>query len=144
MTAAIDKALHEIGNGIYAYTQLPGSWGWSNAGLIRDGEVSLLVDTLFDLRSTGEMLDEIRGALGGLARFDHLVNTHSNGDHTFGNELVDTPEIIASRACADEMAERKPAHLAKLMREAQGEAVPLRRCDEQFTRCRLDARLVLG
>jgi cyclase len=44
---AVEKKLHELGNGIYAYTQLPGSWGWSNAGLITDGDQSLLVDTLF-------------------------------------------------------------------------------------------------
>jgi len=34
---AVLKELHEVGNGIYAYTQLPGSRGWSNAGLITDG-----------------------------------------------------------------------------------------------------------
>jgi hypothetical protein len=52
MTAAIEKKLHELGNGICAYTQLPGSWGWSNAGLITDGDQSLLVDTLFDEKIT--------------------------------------------------------------------------------------------
>ncbi len=27
------KGLHDIGNGVYAYLQPDGSWGWSNAGL---------------------------------------------------------------------------------------------------------------
>ena len=52
MAATVDKDLHELGKGIYAHSQLPGSWGWSNAGLITDGEQSLLVDTLFDEKIT--------------------------------------------------------------------------------------------
>ena len=43
------KGLHDIGNGLYAWLQPDGGWGWSNAGLITDGDQSLLVDTLFDL-----------------------------------------------------------------------------------------------
>ncbi|MBW2213529.1 MAG: hypothetical protein JRF48_03675 [Deltaproteobacteria bacterium] len=31
MKMPVEKRLHELGNGIFAYTQLPGSWGWSNA-----------------------------------------------------------------------------------------------------------------
>ena len=44
------KGLKDIGDGVYAYLQPDGGWGWSNAGLIVDGERTLLVDTLFDLR----------------------------------------------------------------------------------------------
>ena len=48
--------LHDLGDGCFAYLQPDGSWGWSNAGLIVGDGCSLLVDTLFDLRLTGEML----------------------------------------------------------------------------------------
>ena len=58
----IEKKLHEVAAGVFAYTQLPGSWGWSNAGLIVDDDRSLLVDTLFDRRITGEMLAAMRRA----------------------------------------------------------------------------------
>ncbi|MEY9538044.1 hypothetical protein ABIE85_001104 [Bradyrhizobium diazoefficiens] len=37
-----------------------GSWGYGNAGFIVDREESLLVVTLFDLKSTQEMLAEMR------------------------------------------------------------------------------------
>ena len=30
--------LKDIGNGLYAWLQPDGGWGWSNAGLIVDGE----------------------------------------------------------------------------------------------------------
>ena len=98
------KGLHGLGNGCYAYLQPDGSWGWSNAGLVVDGEQSLLVDTLFDLKLTREMLDTMRRAEPrAAAKIGTLVNTHSNGDHCFGNELVTGAEIIASKACAEEM-----------------------------------------
>ena len=47
------KGLHEVGQDVWAYLQPDGSWGWSNAGLIVDGDQTLLVDTLFDLKLTG-------------------------------------------------------------------------------------------
>ena len=46
---AFEKGLHDLGDHCYAYLQPDGSWGYSNAGLIVDGDEALLVDTLFDL-----------------------------------------------------------------------------------------------
>jgi len=117
---AYTKGLHDLGNGCYAYLQPNGSWGWSNAGLVTDSGESLLVDTLFDLKLTREMLDAMRRAEPkAAARIGTLVNTHSNGDHCFGNELVAGAEIIASKACAEEMIRDGGAkRLADLKRNA--------------------------
>lgn len=113
------KGLHDIGNGIYAYLLPTGSWGWSNAGLIIDGDQSMLVDTLFDEVLTGEMLGTMKNATGiGGADVTTLINTHANGDHTFGNRLVERAEIIASKAGAEEMTELPPEAVAQLMRNA--------------------------
>ena len=49
--------LEELGGGLFAYLQPDGSWGLSNAGLVSDGEESLLIDTLYDLPLTQRMLD---------------------------------------------------------------------------------------
>lgn len=114
---AYTKGLHDLGNGCYAYLQPDGSWGWSNAGLVVDGGRSLLVDTLFDLRLTREMLDAMRRAAPAAASIGTLVNTHANGDHTFGNQLVEGAEIVATRRCAEEMEELPPERLAGMMRE---------------------------
>ena len=70
-------------------------------GLVVDGDQSLLVDTLFDLPLTREMLAAMRDAAPAAREIDTLVNTHANGDHCYGNELVEGAEIIASTACAD-------------------------------------------
>ena len=40
--SAYRQGLHELGNSLYAYLQPDGGWGWSNAGLVCDGEHSLL------------------------------------------------------------------------------------------------------
>ena len=118
------KGLHDLGHGCFAYLQPDGSWGWSNAGLITQGEDSLLVDTLFDLKLTGEMLKVMRDAVPQASNIGTLVNTHANGDHTFGNQLVKDAVIIASAAGASEMAELPPQALAEIMQNAgaMGEA----------------------
>lgn len=109
------KGLKDIGNGLYAWLQPDGGWGWSNAGLIRDGQASLLVDTLFDMALTREMLGAMADATGiGAEKIGAIVNTHANGDHCHGNGCCPQAEIIASEASAREMAEVPPAMLAQL------------------------------
>lgn len=114
------KGLHELGRGAWAYLQPSGTWGFSNAGLITDGEESLLVDTLFDERLTAEMFTAMKDAAGvGAADIGTVVNTHSNGDHTFGNHLATNAVIIASRASAHEMSEEgDPRGLAVALENA--------------------------
>lgn len=113
------KGLHDLGNDIYAYLQPDGSWGWSNTGLVVDGEESLLVDTLFDNHLTRDMLKTMRDAVGRKAKdIDWVVNTHANGDHCHGNHLIEGAEIIASTAAAAEMEQITPELLAELMRAA--------------------------
>ncbi len=112
------KGLHDLGNGVYAYLQPDGSWGWSNAGLIVEGNQSMLVDTLFDLKLTEEMLKIMRAVTQAAASIDVLVNTHANGDHCYGNELVQEAEIIASKACAEDMNETPPQLLAQMLNDA--------------------------
>lgn len=114
-----EQGLQELGNGAYAWMQPDGGWGWSNAGLITDGDRSLLVDTLFDKTLTAAMLKAMRQAApAATGQFDVLVNTHSNGDHCNGNELVEGAEIIASAACAEELRHENPAMMATLIDRA--------------------------
>src|SRR5687767_2265241 len=112
------KGAHEVGDGLWAYLQPDGGWGWSNAGLITDGDASLLVDTLFDLRLTQQMLDDLRAVSPAAASIGTVVNTHANGDHCYGNQLVDGADIVASSASAREMDEVPAALLAGLVRGA--------------------------
>jgi cyclase len=118
---AYKRGLTDLGRGTFAYLQPDGSWGWSNAGLITDGDQSLLVDTLFDLKLTRDMLKAMRDSAPKAAkRIGTLVNTHHNGDHCFGNELVEGAEIISSAHALEEMKRESPALLANFMKAAPG------------------------
>jgi cyclase len=109
------KGLHEVADGAWAYLQPDGGWGWSNAGLIAGDDGSLLVDTLFDLRLTADMLEEMRAVTPVITS---VVNTHANGDHCYGHALLGEAEIIATARCAEEMLELPPATMAALLRSA--------------------------
>jgi glyoxylase-like metal-dependent hydrolase (beta-lactamase superfamily II) len=109
------RGLHDLGNHVYAYLQPDGGWGWSNAGLIVDGEASLLVDTLFDLALTQQMLDAMRDASPAAEQIGTVINTHADGDHCYGNQLVQGAKIVASRRTAEEMATLPPQAMAGLM-----------------------------
>lgn len=95
------KGLHELGGGCHAWLLPDGSWGWSNSGLITGSGTSLMVDTLFDLALTREMLEGLRPVTD-RHPIGTLINTHSDGDHVFGNQLLAERgvEIVASEAAA--------------------------------------------
>ncbi len=113
------KGLHDIGHGLYAWLQPDGSWGWSNAGLITDGKESFLVDTLYDLALTADMLKAMKAAApNAAAQIKAMVNTHSNGDHCNGNILVEDAEIIASKNTAASMVYENPAMMLNFLAEA--------------------------
>jgi cyclase len=103
MKIAYERGLHELGDGLYAYLQPDGGWGWSNAGLITAEGSSLLVDTLFDLTLTRDML-EAMAPVTERSPIEQAFNTHGNGDHWFGNSLLpDGIPIVASAGAIQDM-----------------------------------------
>ncbi len=117
---AYTRGLHELGDGLFAYLQPHGGWGWSNAGLVTADDTSLLVDTLFDLKLTREMLDAMRPVTG-TRPIDAVVNTHGNGDHCYGNQLApETARIYAASRAVEDMKEAPPSLLATIMQADLG------------------------
>lgn len=103
MKIAYERGLHELGDGLYAYLQPDGGWGWSNAGLVTGQGTSLLVDTLFDLNLTRQMLDTMKRVTESNP-IGQAFNTHGNGDHWFGNALLpDGIPIVASARAIEDM-----------------------------------------
>lgn len=107
------EGLYELENQIYSWMLPNGCWYESNAGLVVGEGESLLVDTLADLNLTGEMLQAMRPITKN-APIKYLANTHSDGDHIWGNELVVDAEIIMSKTCDLESRELKPAAMMML------------------------------
>ncbi|WP_232376440.1 MBL fold metallo-hydrolase [Amycolatopsis aidingensis] len=108
------KDLHEVTENVHAYLQPDGSWGRSNAGLIRGTDSALLVDTLFDAPLTRQLLATM-SPLTAQTPIEVAVNTHGDGDHWFGNyELPAGVDIIAAENAAAEMRHLTPQALAAL------------------------------
>lgn len=105
-TVPYTRGLHSVGDRVWAFTLPDGGYGWSNAGLIAGDGAALLVDTLFDLGLTREML----GAMAPItdsAPITDLVLTHADGDHTHGDQLLDgAVQVIAATGTAAEIADR--------------------------------------
>ncbi|MFN3216649.1 MAG: MBL fold metallo-hydrolase [Acidimicrobiales bacterium] len=113
------KGLVEVGDGVHAYLQPDGSWGWSNAGLVVGAGESALVDTLFDLPLTRQMLDTM-APLTATRPIATVVNTHANGDHCHGNQLLAGAdvEVVTSAATAAEFDEVPASRLAAMVARA--------------------------
>lgn len=111
---AFEKGLQHVGSGSYAYLQPDGSWGWSNAGLVTDGDQSLLIDTLFGLDLTREMLAKMADAVPAARNIDVLVNTHADADHIFGNQLVTGAHILASKMAAADFLKGTPEEYVRM------------------------------
>jgi cyclase len=132
MEIAYSKGLHELGDGLHAYLQPGGGWGWSNAGLVVSASGSLLVDTLFDLKLTQEMLHSMR-AITAAHPIEAAMNTHANGDHCFGNQLL--PPGIAlygTTTAVEEMRAAPPELVSFLFKGDHGDAAFTRFARESF------------
>ncbi|MET9351184.1 MBL fold metallo-hydrolase [Streptomyces termitum] len=96
--------LQEVAEGVFAYVQPDGGWCLNNAGLVVSDGRAALVDTAATRVRTLALKEAV-------ARVSprppaYVVNTHSHGDHTFGNELfADDAVIVAHEAARAEMAE---------------------------------------
>ena len=117
--ARFQGGLREVAPGVHAWLQPNGSWGESNACLVAGDGASLLVDTLWDVRLTGRMLDAM-APLVEAAPITTLVNTHSDGDHWWGNQLLAGAEIVATDAAAAVMAHLSPAEMLRFARLGAG------------------------
>src|SRR3954471_3245251 len=107
-----EGGLVEVGDGVHAWLQPNGVLGESNAALVVGDRASLLVDTLWDPPLTRRMLTAM-APLTADAPIATLVNSHSDGDHWWGNQEVAGAEIIATDAAASVMREESPARMRR-------------------------------
>ncbi len=110
--ARFERGFQRVGEGTWVWLQPNGGLGESNAGLIASGEHVLLVDTLWDLALTRRMLTEARALVD--AAPETVFNTHSDGDHVWGNQLLAGARIVSTATARDLMALDTPGDLRRL------------------------------
>jgi 2-keto-4-pentenoate hydratase/2-oxohepta-3-ene-1,7-dioic acid hydratase in catechol pathway/glyoxylase-like metal-dependent hydrolase (beta-lactamase superfamily II) len=126
------RGLHEVADRVWAWTLPDGGYGWSNAGLVAGDGASLLVDTLFDLALTREMLTAMTPITDRAPITDALI-THSNGDHTHGNQLLDgSVRIIAAEGTAAEIAHGMAPEMLAMAQTANLGPVATRYARDRF------------
>jgi cyclase len=105
--AAPTQATHtvvELEEGVFACVQPDGGWCLSNAGLLVGRSGTVLVDTAATERRAQALLETVRTLSP--RPVGVLVNTHSHGDHSFGNALfAGEATIVAHEHAAAEIAE---------------------------------------
>jgi len=126
------RGLHEVADRVWAWMLPDGGYGWSNAGLVAGDGASLLVDTLFDLALTREMLDSMAPITDRAPITDALI-THSNGDHTHGNQLLNrSVRVIAAKGTAEEIAHGMAPEMLVMTQTADLGPIATRYLRERF------------
>jgi glyoxylase-like metal-dependent hydrolase (beta-lactamase superfamily II) len=109
--ARFTAGLHELAPDTYAWLQPNGGWGESNAGLVAGRDAAVLIDTLWDIRLTAGMLAAVRKRIS--VPIATVVNTHSDGDHVWGNQLLAGAEFVSTRAAARIIREESPEQIVR-------------------------------
>lgn len=109
------EGLYRVARDSYAWMVPNGSWGETNIGLVDCGGRSVLIDTCWDLHYTRELMTHAAPVLE-RAPVEHVINTHADGDHCWGNQLFAGRDIIATQAAVKQMHHLKPASVTALKR----------------------------
>lgn len=88
-----DTELHELADGVFAYTQATGAFCIANAGFVAGDGEGIAIDALFAPRMTRAFQKAVKKV--SKAKVRRLINTHHHVDHTLGNFLFPKATIIA-------------------------------------------------
>ena len=91
--------VEEVGDGVFAYVQLDGSWGLNNAGILCGSRGVVLVDTSFTAPRARRLAAAVAELTPQAVRT--VINTHHHGDHTYGNFVFPEATVIAHERCRE-------------------------------------------
>lgn len=116
--------LHRASDKCYAYMQPDGSWGLNNTAFLVSRGETLMIDTGCDIALTERMLQSIAQTEPAAKSVGTVVLTHWHVDHVHGlsASAFRGSRIIASRICADWMANLPPKRWLEAIGSLQGDA----------------------
>lgn len=91
--------VHEVADGCLAYLQPNGGLGEANVGLVVGDGATLIIDTCWDHAQARRMLAAAAPWLHGNP-ITTVVNTHSNGDHWWGNAVMPAAATVITSAAS--------------------------------------------
>ncbi len=90
-------SLTEVADEVWSYAQHDGSWWINTTGFVRGSRV-VAIDACATEDRTRAFVETLGRVAGRPA--DVLVNTHSHGDHTFGNSVFDPGTLVVATEAA--------------------------------------------
>nr|WKU62172.1 cyclase [uncultured bacterium] len=106
-----EPRLDEVADGVHAFVQPDGGWCLNNAGLLVGDGRPVLVDTAATEARARRLRELVVRAAGVPPAV--VVNTHSHGDHTFGNFVFPEALVVGHERTRRE-AEEAGLHLTGL------------------------------
>ena len=96
MASYSGRGLVEVAPGIWAAIMsiIPPEGGGPNAGFVLADNQVLVIDSLISPSTGYQLADHVRQV--GYKSPTYLVNTHTHGDHVFGNQVL-SPLLVATR-----------------------------------------------
>ena len=92
--------MQQVGENCFAVLNEKNRLCDANSGLINRGG-GVVIDTQSDLAHARQMIEMFSNVWPAMPR--HVVNTHEDADHVWGNQLFEGAEIIAHRSAPDRM-----------------------------------------
>ncbi|MFF1377588.1 MBL fold metallo-hydrolase [Streptomyces sp. NPDC058308] len=120
-------------DGLYLWApEGTGLWGYANCLWVISGPDAAVIDTPYDGPLTRAMIAAAQPRLEDRT-VGTVVNTHANGDHTFGNFLFPGAEIIATRAAQEHLHhEPTPQEMHALVNQSPADSLLGRYLREHF------------
>jgi glyoxylase-like metal-dependent hydrolase (beta-lactamase superfamily II) len=92
------------------------TWGWANCVLFSSGGDAVLLDTPYTADLTRRLQAAAARVLPAGTEIRTVVNTHANGDHSYGNCLFPRAEVVSTAAnLAHAEVEPSPPDMAALV-----------------------------